>query len=89
MNAQIRTVDGSVGAAVTATIVTAKLLPNGLPTESWLHPRCIALVAVMILPSAACRPHSSRQTVEERLVGEPERVELVLAGGAPVGDKSE
>ena len=34
MNANIRTIGGSIGAAVMASIVTAKLEPSGLPTEA-------------------------------------------------------
>ncbi len=34
MNANIRTIGGSIGAAVMATIVTAQLEPSGLPKES-------------------------------------------------------
>ena len=34
MNANIRTIGGSIGAAVMASIVTAQLAPNGLPKES-------------------------------------------------------
>src|ERR1700733_10843859 len=34
MNANIRTIGGSIGAAVMASIVTAKLEPSGLPVES-------------------------------------------------------
>ena len=39
MNANIRTIGGSIGAAVMASIVTAKLEPSGLPTEFRLHDR--------------------------------------------------
>jgi len=34
MNANIRTIGGSIGAAVMASIVTASLLPSGLPEEA-------------------------------------------------------
>jgi len=34
MNANIRTIGGSIGAAVMASIVTARLLPSGLPVEA-------------------------------------------------------
>jgi hypothetical protein len=34
MNANIRTIGGSIGAAVMASIVTAKLEPSGLPAAS-------------------------------------------------------
>ncbi len=34
MNANIRTIGGSIGAAVMASIMTSQLLPSGLPKES-------------------------------------------------------
>ena len=34
MNTNIRTVGGAIGSAVIATVVTASLLPSGVPTES-------------------------------------------------------
>jgi EmrB/QacA subfamily drug resistance transporter len=34
MNANIRTIGGSIGAAVTATVITAEVMANGLPPES-------------------------------------------------------
>jgi MFS family permease len=38
MNANIRTIGGSIGAAVMASIVTARLLPSGLPVEAATPP---------------------------------------------------
>ena len=39
MNANIRTIGGSIGAAAMASIVTAKLEPSGLPDRVGLHDR--------------------------------------------------
>ncbi|CAN5249010.1 MFS transporter [soil metagenome] len=92
MNANIRTIGGSIGAAVMATIVTATLLPSGLPTESGYTRGFAALTIVMIGAAlvALLIPRVSRDVIEEHLVGEPEHPELgMVAGGTLVGDKSE
>lgn len=92
MNANIRTIGGSVGAAVMASIVTANVFPNGLPFESGYTNGFFALVIAFVLAAvvALAIPRVSRQTIEERLVGEPEHAELgMVAGGTLVGDKSE
>ncbi|MCW2866701.1 MAG: transporter, partial [Marmoricola sp.] len=92
MNANIRTVGGSIGAAVMATIVTASVFPNGLPRESGYTHGFIALMVVMLGAAAVALliPRVDRPTIEEHLVGEPEHAELgILAGGTLVGDKSE
>ncbi|MCW2748131.1 MAG: transporter, partial [Nocardioidaceae bacterium] len=92
MNANIRTIGGSIGAAVMATIVTATLLPTGLPTESGYTRGFAALTIIMIVAAAVALmiPRMSRDVIEEHLAGEPEHAELgMVAGGTLVGDKSE
>ncbi|CAN5190774.1 MFS transporter [soil metagenome] len=92
MNANIRTVGGSIGAAVMATIVTANVFPNGLPHESGYTHGFIALMVAMLLTAAVALliPSVKRTVIEEHLIGEPEHAELgILAGGTLVGDKSE
>src|ERR1700729_4157465 len=59
MNANIRTIGGSIGAAVMASIVTAKLEPSGLPTESGYTTGfavmtgvlVVAVLAALLIPS--------------------------------------
>ena len=53
MNANIRTIGGSVGAAVMASIVTAKLLPDGLPTESGYTAGFAMLAGALLLAALA------------------------------------
>jgi MFS family permease len=52
MNANIRTIGGSIGAAVMATIVTASVFPNGLPHESGYTRGFATLMVVMLLCAA-------------------------------------
>jgi EmrB/QacA subfamily drug resistance transporter len=92
MNANIRTVGGSIGAAVMATIVTASLLPSGLPEESGYTHGFIALMVVMLVAAvvALLIPRLDRRVIEEHLIGEPQHAELgMVAGGTLIGDKSE
>jgi EmrB/QacA subfamily drug resistance transporter len=89
MNANIRTIGGSIGAALMASIVTAHAGPTGLPTESGYtigfamlaFGLVLAALAGLLMPSAA----PSRAQPDE-----PEHAELALVpGGTVVGDKSE
>ncbi|MET7295668.1 MFS transporter [Streptomyces griseoloalbus] len=51
MNANIRTIGGSIGAAVTSILVTGRLQPSGLPYESG-YTQGFALLAVLCLAAA-------------------------------------
>ncbi|BEP14234.1 MFS transporter [Acidothermaceae bacterium B102] len=67
MNANIRTIGGSIGAAVMSTIVTAKVSASGLPSESGytngfaflLAVAVLAALAAVLIPSARKRLSSS------------------------------
>jgi EmrB/QacA subfamily drug resistance transporter len=92
MNANIRTIGGSIGAAVMASIVTASVFPNGLPRESGYTHGFVALTIVMLLAAVVglVIPRVERRVIEEHLVGEPQHAELgMVAAGTLVGDKSE
>lgn len=92
MNANIRTIGGSIGAAVMASIVTAAVFPNGLPKESGYTNGFVVLAGAFIVAAvvALLIPRVSRTVIEERLVGEPEHAELgMVAAGTLVGDKPE
>ena len=73
MNANIRTIGGSIGAAVMASIVTANVFPNGLPKESGYTHGFLALTIVMVLAAGVglVIPRVERTMIEEHLVGEP------------------
>ena len=81
MNANIRTIGGSIGAAVTGTIVTAGASAGGLPTESgFTHAFAVlagfgllAAIAVPLIPSA----HRGKETVADQAHAE---LALVPAG---------
>ncbi|MFE0679147.1 MFS transporter [Streptomyces sp. NPDC058867] len=69
MNANIRTIGGSLGAAVTGVLVTGSLQPSGLPYESG-YTHAFALLAVFCLAAAlaallvpAARPARPARTV--------------------------
>jgi MFS family permease len=53
MNANIRTIGGSIGAAVMASIVTAKLEPSGLPTGSGYTTGFGVMAAVLVVAALA------------------------------------
>ncbi|GAA4672101.1 MFS transporter [Frondihabitans cladoniiphilus] len=95
MNANIRTIGGSLGAAVMASIVTAKVLPTGLPVESGYTNGFLLLAAAVFLCAVAgvFIPAIGRHPVGGNLE-EPEVAlrhgELALVpGGTVVGDESE
>ena len=53
MNANIRTIGGSIGSALMASIVTSRLLPSGLPHESGYTIGFAAMTAGLVLAAAA------------------------------------
>jgi EmrB/QacA subfamily drug resistance transporter len=89
MNANIRTIGGSIGAAVTGTIVTAGVASGGLPTESgFTHAFAVlagfgllAAIAVPLIPSA----HRGEETVPEQAHAEL----ALIPAGTLVGSESE
>ena len=89
MNANIRTIGGSIGAAVMASIVTSQLGPSGLPEQSGYTTGFAVLAAGLVLAALAglLIPSAHRRL---RTAGEPEHPEMAMvAGGTVVGDKSE
>ena len=90
MNANIRTIGGSIGSAVMASIVTSQLAPTGLPKESGYTTGfavmaaglLLAAVAGLLIPAAAAR----RSMLALR--PEPEHAEMAMvAGGTVVGEE--
>ena len=89
MNANIRTIGGSIGAAVMASIVTSQLLPSGLPKESG-YTTGFAVMAVGLVLSALAGLLIPSPRGLRRMAGEPEHAELAMvAGGTIVGYQSE
>jgi EmrB/QacA subfamily drug resistance transporter len=90
MNANIRTIGGSIGAALVASIVTANLEPGGLPKEAGYTTGFALLAAALLLAAIAAVAIPRTRTEALELVDEPEHGELaILAGGTVVGDKPE
>ncbi len=94
MNANIRTIGGSVGAAVMASIVTSSLDRDGLPKEAGYTIGFAMLAGALIVAAvAALFIPTSRVGAGGAVAGsdeEPAHAELaVVAGGTVVGDKSE
>jgi EmrB/QacA subfamily drug resistance transporter len=89
MNANIRTIGGSIGAAVMASIVTSQLEPSGLPKESGYTTGFAVMAAGLVLAALAGLLIPSARGLR-RMAGEPEHAEMAIAaGGTIVGDKSE
>jgi EmrB/QacA subfamily drug resistance transporter len=89
MNANIRTIGGSIGAAVMASIVTSQLEPSGLPREAGYTTGFAVMAAGLLLAAAAglLMPSARRlRTAEDG----PEHAEMAMvAGGTVMGDESE
>jgi EmrB/QacA subfamily drug resistance transporter len=88
MNANIRTIGGSIGAALMASIVTARLEPSGLPKESGYTIGFAVLAGGMVIAAlAALRIPIGRRPVS---ADESPHAELAMvAGGTVVGYDSE
>ncbi len=89
MNANIRTIGGSIGAAVMASIVTSQLEPSGLPKESG-YTIGFAVMAVGLVLAALAGLLIPSGLGGGRRAGELEHGEMAMvAGGTVVGDESE
>ena len=78
MNANIRTIGGSIGAAVTSVLVTGRLQPSGLPYGSG-YTHGFTLLAVLCLAAALAAllvpaRRAGRVTGTTRAAGEPSQV---------------
>jgi EmrB/QacA subfamily drug resistance transporter len=89
MNANIRTIGGSIGAAVMASIVTSQLEPTGLPKEAgYTTGFAIMTCALLVAAAAGFLIPSARRM--RQAASEPEHAELAMvAAGTVVGDESE
>lgn len=95
MNANIRTIGGSLGAALMASVVTAKVAPSGLPIEAGYTHGFLMLAGAILLSAIAglLIPSITRKKVGGHR-SEPDvalrHAELALVpGGTLVGDESE
>ena len=89
MNANIRTIGGSIGAAVMASIVTSQLEPSGLPGEAGYTTGFAVMAGGLLLAALAGLLMPSARRLRNA-VGGPEHAEMAMvAGGTVVGDESE
>ena len=89
MNANIRTIGGSIGSAVMASIVTSRLKPSGLPREAGYTTGFAVMAGGLLLAAAAGLLMPSTRGLRGT-AGGPEHAELAMvAGGTVVGDESE
>ena len=79
MNANIRTIGGSIGTAVMASIVTAHFLPSGLPKEIGYTAGFVVLGGSLLAAAVAglMMPSMSEKAIEDKL--EQERLDRELA----------
>jgi predicted MFS family arabinose efflux permease len=93
MNANIRTIGGSIGAAVMASVVTAGAGRTGLPTESGYEHGFLMLTGALLLAAVAAlfipavRREPQTHVEPEVQLRHPEAA--LVAGGTLVGDESE
>jgi EmrB/QacA subfamily drug resistance transporter len=89
MNANIRTIGGSIGAAVMASIVTSQLEPSGLPREAGYTIGFAVMAGGLLLAAVAGLLMPSGRRLRDG-AGGPEHAEMaMIAGGTVVGDESE
>lgn len=82
MNANIRTIGGSIGTAVMASIVTAHMLPDGFPRELGYTQGFAVLGGALLLAALAglAIPSVSGRRLEERINQDPVDRELAIMG---------
>jgi predicted MFS family arabinose efflux permease len=87
MNANIRTIGGSIGAAVMASIVTSQLAPSGLPKESGYTAGFAVMAAGLVFAALAglLIPAAKRQLSTAGRETAPSGSELALAAGPDDG----
>jgi MFS family permease len=88
MNANIRTIGGSIGAAVMASIVTAKLEPSGLPTGSGYTTGFAVMAVVLVVAAGAgalipSQRRPTRAATEKAAVGT-----LAMSGDAVTAESA-
>jgi EmrB/QacA subfamily drug resistance transporter len=89
MNANIRTIGGSIGAAVMASIVTSQLGPSGLPKESGYTTGFAVMAAGLVLAALAALLIPAARGLATG-AGDLEHAEMaIVAGGTLAGDESE
>jgi EmrB/QacA subfamily drug resistance transporter len=93
MNANIRTIGGSIGAAVMVSVVTAHALPSGFPQESGYTAGFAMLTLTMFVAAAAGllipSLHTTRDAHQEEQASMAHAEAAIVAGATIVGDDPE
>jgi EmrB/QacA subfamily drug resistance transporter len=87
MNANFRTIGGSLGAAFMASVVTANPTPSGLPHESGYTHGYLMLAAAMLLSALAAILIPAKHRTRHHEITHPQPAPAAAA--ITVGDKSE
>ena len=88
MNANIRTIGGSIGAAVMASIVTSQLEPSGLPREAGYTIGFAVMGAGLVLAALAGLLMPSARRLRQASVQREHPAPSVLGGEAAAGSSS-
>jgi MFS family permease len=90
MNANIRTIGGSIGSAVMASIVTSQLAASGLPKESGYTTGFGVMTCGLVLAAFAGLLMPSARRQGRQTAAEMDHAEMaVVAGGTVLGDEGE
>ena len=91
MNANIRTIGGSIGAAIMASVVTSSIATNGLPKEAgYTHGFTMLAVTTGLAAGAAVLVPRVRRMTASRTPGDGPHAELaILAAGTLTGSDPE
>jgi EmrB/QacA subfamily drug resistance transporter len=88
MNANIRTIGGSIGAAVMASIVTAKLEPSGLPTGSGYTTGFAVMAVVLVVAALAGTLIPSQRTPGRAATEKAALGTLAMSGDAVTAESA-
>jgi EmrB/QacA subfamily drug resistance transporter len=88
MNANIRTIGGSIGAAVMASIVTSQLGPSGLPKQAGYTTGFAAMAGGLVLAALAALLLPSARRLR-RPAGEVDHAEMAVIAGAAIAEQAE
>jgi EmrB/QacA subfamily drug resistance transporter len=89
MNANIRTIGGSIGSAVMASIVTSQIEPTGLPKEAGYTTGFAVMTGALLIAALAGLLIPSARRLRQG-AGDLEHAELaMIPAGTVVGDESE
>jgi EmrB/QacA subfamily drug resistance transporter len=87
MNANIRTIGGSIGAAVMASIVTSRLAPSGLPIQAGYTTGFAVMACGLVLAALAALLMPSARTLGKAAAERPHAEMAMVAGGTIAGQE--